>query len=171
MTPATTTRPEAHCGERCRLLVPLAWPSGSPAGRGLHRLLAALADLLDAVGAAHRLATELASLTDPPKQGWGVALTTIDAAAADVTDTCWLTRLLDDHDLPEAADHLRQGLDRRTHALQLLRRAVRTERFAALDHQRVVGLLAEVIDHLDQAGRSLAAADHTVTTTAWKERL
>ncbi len=165
MTPATVTRPAARCGERCRLLVPLAWPSGAPAVRDLHRLLAALADLLDAVGAAHRLATKLASLADPPAQGWGVALTTIDAAAVDVTDTCGLTRLLVDHDLPEAAELLRQGLDHRLQALQLVRRTVRAEQFAALDHQHVAGLLADVTHHLDQAGRSLAAADHTITTT------
>ena len=171
MTPATVTRSEARCGERCRLLVPLAWPSGSPAGRGLHRLLASLADLLDAVGAAHRLATELAALAGLPEQGWGVALKTIDAAAVDATDTAALTRLLVDHDLDEAAELLRQGLDHRTQALQLLRRAVRAEQFAALDHQRVAGLLAAVTHHLDRAGRSLAAADHTVTTAAWKERL
>jgi hypothetical protein len=31
--------------------------------------------------------------------------------------------------------------------------------------------LAAVTDHLDQAGRSLAATDETVLATAWKARL
>ena len=171
MTPATATRPADRCGERCRLLIPLGWPSGAPAGCGLHRLLASLADLLDAVGAAHRLATELAALAHPPAQGWDVALKTIDAAAVGVTDTAALTRQLIDHNLDEGAELLRQGLDHRLQGLQLLRRAVRAGQFAALDHQHVARLLAAVTHHLDQAGRLLAAADHTVTTAAGKERL
>jgi hypothetical protein len=154
----------------CGLLDPLAWPSGRPAVRGLHRLLASLADLLDAVGAAHRLATELAALAGPPEQGWAAALKTIDLAAVDATDTCWLTRLLADHDLDEAADHLRHGLHHRTQALQLVRRAVRTDRIAPLDHRQIAGLLAAVTHGLDQAGRSLAAADHTVITAAPQRR-
>ena len=171
MTSATVTRTQIHCGERCRLLAPLAWPICGPAGRGLHRLLSSLADLLDAVGAAHRLATELATLTAPPTQGWGPALATIDVAAVGATDTTALVRQLTDHDLDDAADLLRQGLEHRLQALQLLRRAIRTEQFAALDHRHVAGLLAAVIHGLDQAGRSLAAADHTLVTAAWKECL
>ena len=168
--PATVTHPQPHCGERCRLLAPLTWPAPRPSTRQLHRLLASLADLLDAVAAAHRLTTELAAGTAPPEQGWGPALTTIDLAAVDTTDTVALTRQLTDHDLDEAADLLRRGLDHRLQALQLLRRAIRAEQFAALDHRHVEGLLAAVIYSLDQAGRSLAAADQTVTTAALEMR-
>ena len=153
------------------LLAPMTWPDPKSCSRGLHRMLASLADLLGVVAAAHRLADDLAALPAPPAPGWGPALGAIDAVAVDATDTCWLTRQLIDRDLDEAADHLRHGLDHRLEALQLLRRAVRAEQFAALDHQRVAGLLAAVTHHLDRAGRSLAAADHTVTTAAWKERL
>lgn len=155
----------------CGLLVPLTWPSDSTTVRDLHRLLSALANLLDAVGAAHRLATDLAALTAPPEQGWGPALKTVDLAAVDATDTAALARELTDHDLYQAADHLHQGLDHRTQVLQLLRRAIRAEQFAPLDHEHVAGLLAAVIHRLDQAGRSLAAADHTLITAAWKEYL
>lgn len=155
----------------CWLLAPLTWPTAAPAGRQLHRLLGSLADLLDAVGAAHRLATELAALAEPPAQGWEPALKAIDAAAVGATDTCWLIRLLIDHNLHEAAELLRQGLDHRTQALQRLRRAIRTEQFAPLDPQHMGGLLAAVTYRLDQAGRSLATADHTVITAAWKECL
>ena len=153
------------------LLAPVTWPNPKSCSRGLHRMLASLADLLGVVAAAHRLATELAVRTDPPGQGWGPALVAIDAVAVDATDTAALTRQLTDHDLHEAAELLRQGLDHRLQALQRLRRAVRAGQFAALDHHHVARLLAAVTHHLDQAGRSLAAADHTVTTTAWKERL
>ena len=171
MTSVTAIRPELRCGERCRLLAPLAWPAHDPTPRHLHRLLASLANLLDAVGAAHRLATEFAALADPPAQGWAAALKTVDVAAVDATDTAALTRQLTDHDLDEAAEHLRRGLEHRLQVLQLLRRAIRAEQFAALDHHHVAGLLAAVINGLDQAGRSLAAADHTITTAAWKDRL
>jgi hypothetical protein len=132
-------------------------------------MLSSLADLLDAVATAHRLATELAALADPPAQGWGAALTAIDAAAVEATDTAALTRQLIDHDLDEAADLLRQGLAHRLQALQLLRRAVGRPA-GPLDHQQVAGLLAAVTYRLDQAGRSLAAADDTVTTAARKMR-
>jgi hypothetical protein len=159
-----------HGAACCGLLAPLAWPSGRPGVRGLHRLLASLADLLDAVGTAHRLATELATLAGPPEQGWAGALKTIDLAAVDATDTCWLTRQLADHDLNGAAELLRKGLDQRLQALQLLRRALRAEQLAALDHQHVQGLLAAVTHGLDQAGRSLAAADHTVITATLQRR-
>jgi hypothetical protein len=170
MTPATVTRPEPHCGERCRLLAPLGWPAARPAPRQLHRILSSLADLLNAIAAAHRLATELAAGTALPEQGWGPALTAIDAAAVDTTDTAALTRQLIDHDLDEAADLLRQGLQHRLQALQLLRRAVRADRLAPLDPRQVAGLLAAVLYRLDQAGRSLAAADDTVTTAALEMR-
>ena len=165
-----TLAPNPHRPACCRLLLaPLTWPTHEPSPRHLHRLLASLADLLDTVAAAHRLATELAVLADPPEQGWGPALGAIDAAAVDATDTAALARQLTEHDLVQAADLLRQGLDHRTHALQLLRRAVRTDRFAPLDQRRVAGLLAAVGYRLDQAGRSLAAADHAVITAARKE--
>ena len=169
---STVAAPDIHHrGKCCGLLAPLAWPVCGPADRGLHRLLSSLADLLDAVGAAHRLATELATQTAPPTQGWGPALATIDVAAVGATDTAALVRQLTDHDLDDAADLLRQGLEHRLQALQLLRGAIRTEQFAALDHRHVAGLLASVIHGLDQAGRSLAAADHTLVTAAWKECL
>ena len=171
MTSVTAIRPEPRCGERCRLLAPLTWPAHQPTPRHLHRLLASLADLLGVVGAAHRLATGLAALTGPPPQGWGPALKSIDTAAVDATDTAALIRLLTDHGLVEAADHLREGLEHRLQVLRLLRRAIRAEQFAALDHEHVAGLLAAVIHGLDQAGRSLAAADQTVVTAAWKECL
>ena len=170
MTSATVTRPEPHCGERCRLLAPLGWPAARPAPRQLHRMLSSLADLLDAVATAHRLTTELAALARRPEQGWGAALKTIDAAAVEATDTAALARLLIEHDLDGAADLLRQGLQHRLQALQALRRAVAADRLAPLDRRQVAGLLAAVIDRLDQAGRSLAAADHAVIAT-WKERL
>lgn len=159
----------SHHSERCWLLASLAWPACPPTVRRLHRLLSSLADLFDAVATAHRLATELAGLAGPPEQGWRPALGAIDAAAVDATDTGWLTRALIDHDLDEAADHLRQGLGHRTHALQLVRRGLRAEQFTALDHQHMAGLLAAVIHELDQAGRSLAAADQTVIAAARKE--
>ena len=167
----TALAPDAAGPAGCRLLAPLAWPVHEPAPRHLHRLLSSLADLLGAVGAAHQLATELTTLADPPAQGWAAALTTVDVAAVDATDTCWLLRLLAEHDLGQATDHLRRGLDHRLQVLQLLRRAIRTEQFAPLEHEHVTGLLAAVIHGLDQAGRSLAAADHTLVTAAWKECL
>jgi hypothetical protein len=170
MTPATVTRPETPCAPRCRLLTPLGWPDPRPSPRQLHRMLVSLADLLDTVATAHQLATELAASTPPPAQGWGPALTAIDAAAVDTTDTAALTRQLIDHDLDEAADLLRQGLAHRRQALQLLRRAVAADRLAPLDGRQVAGLLAAVLYRLDQAGRSLAAADDTVTTAARKMR-
>jgi hypothetical protein len=170
MTPATATRPETACAGRCRLLAPLAWPAARPSPRQPHRMLSSLADLLDAVATAHRLTTELAALARRPEQGWGPALTAIDAAAVEATDTAALTRQLIDHDLDEAADLLRQGLAHRLQALQLLRRAVAADRLAPLDGRQVAGLLAAVLYSLDQAGRSLAAADHTVTTAARKMR-
>jgi hypothetical protein len=170
MTPATVTRPEPHCGERCRLLAPLGWPAARPAPRQLHRILSSLADLLNAIAAAHRLATELAAGTALPEQGFGPALMAIDVAAVDATDTAALVGLLADHDLDDAADLLRQGLAHRLQALQLLRRAVAADRLAPLDRRQVAGLLAAVVDRLDQAGRLLAAADDTVTTAAWKAR-
>jgi hypothetical protein len=170
MTPATATRPEIHCGERCRLLAPLSWPAARPSPRQLHRMLASLADLLGAVATAHRLATELAALAGRPEQGWGRALTAIDIAAVGATDTTALICQLTDHDLDEAADLLRQGLEHRLQALQLLRRAIRADGFATLEPQHAQGLLAAVTYRLDQAGRSLAAADHTVTTAALQAR-
>ena len=170
MTSATVTRPEPHCGERCRLLAPLGWPAARPAPRQLHRILSSLADLLNAIAAAHRLATELAAGTALPEQGWGPALKDIDLAAVEATDTTALTRQLLDHDLDEAADLLRQGLQHRRQALQLLRRAVRVDRLAPLDPRQVAALLADVLYRLDQAGRSLAAADDTVTTAAQELR-
>lgn len=169
MTSATDIRPEIHCGERCRLLAPLTWPASRPSARQLHRILSSLADLLNAIAAAHRLATDLAAGTAPPEQGWGPALKAIDLAAVETTDTAALIRQLIDHDLDEAADLLRQGLQHRRQALQLLRRAVRADRLAPLDHRQVAGLLAAVLYGLDQAGRSLAAADHTVTTAALRK--
>ena len=171
MTSATITRPEIHCGERCRLLAPLTWPASRPSTRHLHRILSSLADLLNAIAAAHQLTTELAAGTAPPQRGWEPALKAIDLAAVEATDTAALTRQLIDHDIKEAADLLRQGLQHRLQALQLLRRAIRVEQLSALDPQHAEGLLPGVIDHLDQAGRSLAAADHTVTTAVGKERL
>jgi hypothetical protein len=171
MTAATVTRPEAHCAGSCGLLAPLTWPSSRPAGRDLHRLLVSLADLLDTIATAHRLATDLAAGTAPPQQGWGPALTAIDAAAVEATDTAALTRQLTEHDLDEAAVLLLQGLAHRRQALQLLRRAVAADRLAPLDRRQVAGLLAAVTHRLDQAGRSLAAADDTVRTAAWKARL
>jgi hypothetical protein len=170
MTPATDTRPETPCAGSCGLLAPLGWPAARPAPRQLHRILSSLADLLDAVATAHRLTTELAALAHRPEQGWGAALKTIDAAAVEATDTAALTRQLTEHDLDEAADLLRQGLAHRRQALQLLRRAVAADRLAPLDPRQVAGLLAAVLDRLDQAGRSLAAADDTVTTAARKMR-
>jgi hypothetical protein len=167
----STLTPAAQHPGCCWLLAPLTWPAAAPSGRQLHRLLSSLADLLDTVGAAHQLATDLAALPGPPARGWGPALGAIDAAAVGATDTAALTSQLTDHDLHEAADHLRRGLQHRIHALQLLRRAIRAEQFAALHDQHVAGLLAAVGDGLDQAGRSLAAADHTVITAAWKECL
>ena len=168
---STVAAPDIHHrGKCCGLLAPLAWPVCGPADRGLHRLLSSLADLLDAVAAAHRRATELAALAHRPAQGWGPALTTIDVAAVGATDTAALTRQLTDHHLDETADLLRQGLEHRLQALQLVRRAIRAAQFAALDHRYVAGLLAAVIHHLDQAGRSLAAADHTVVVAALEMR-
>ena len=168
MTSVTVTCPDTH--RRCGLLTPLVWPTPQPGARQLHRLLASIADLIDAVAAAHRLATEFAALPDPPEQGWPVALTGIDVVAVDATDTAALICQLTDHDLDQAADQLRQGLDHRLQALQLLRGAVRTDWPVGLDHQHVAGLLADVIDHLDRAGRSLAAADHTLITATRKAR-
>jgi hypothetical protein len=170
MTPATVTRPETPCAPRCRLLTPLGWPAARPSPRQLHRILVSLADLLNAIAAAHQLATELAAGTALPEQGGGPALKDIDLAAVEATDTTALTRQLIDHDLDEAADLLRQGLAHRRQALQLLRRAVRADRLAPLDGRQVAGLLAAVLERLDQAGRSLAAADDTVTTAARKMR-
>lgn len=170
MTAAILPHPADHCGERCGLLVPLTWPASRPTTRHLHRILSSLADLLNAIAAAHQLTTELAASTAPPQQGWQPALKAIDLAAVDTTDTAALTRQLLDHDLGGTARLLRQGLDHRLQALQLLRRASRAEQFAALDSQHANGLVAAVIDHLDQAGRSLAAADHTITIAAEKER-
>ena len=167
---STLACPNNHRAECCWLLAPLAWPAHDPTPRHLHRLLASLANLLDAVGAAHRLATEFAALADPPAQGWAAALKTVDVAAVDATDTAALTRQLTDHDLDEAAEHLRRGLEHRLQVLQLLRRAVAADRLAPLDRRQVAGLLAAVVDRLDQAGRLLAAADDTVTTAAWKAR-
>jgi hypothetical protein len=90
MTPATDTRPEAHCAGRCRLLAPLSWPASRPAPRQLHRILSSLADLLDAVATAHRLTTELAALARRPEQGWGGPRTRfgpdLDSAPVDILD-------------------------------------------------------------------------------------
>ena len=155
----------SHRAECCWLLAPLTWPAPRPVPRRLHRMLASLADLLDAVAAAHRLATELAVRTGPHGQGWRTALVAIDAAAVDTTDTGWLTRHLTDHGMHAAAELLRRGLDHRREALQLLRRAGRTDRIAPLDQRQIAGLLADVTYHLEQAGQSLAAADQTVITT------
>ena len=170
MTSVTVTCPDTHPGERCWLLAPLGWPATRPSARQLHRMLASLADLLGTVAAAHRLATELAARSGPPAPGWPAALGAIDVVAVDATDTVALVCQLIDHDLDEAAGHLREGLDHRLQALQLLRGAVRTDWPVGLDHQHVAELLADVIDHLDQAGRSLAAADHTLITATRKAR-
>ena len=156
---------DTHRAECCWLLAPLAWPATRSVPRRLHRMLALLADLLDAVAAAHRLATELAVRTGPPGQGWRTALAAIDAAAVDTTDTGWLTRQLTDHGMHAATELLRRGLGHRLQALQLLRRAGRTDRIAPLDLRQIAGLLAAVTYHLEQAGQSLAAADQTVITT------
>lgn len=133
-------------------------------------MLASLADLLDAVAVAHRLTTELAVQSCPPGQGLQAALAAIDAAAVGATDTGWLIRLLADHGMDTAAGHLRRGLEHRRQALQLVRRAARTDQIAALDHHQIPGLLAAVTSHLDQAGRALAAADQTVITITLETR-
>jgi hypothetical protein len=161
---ATIAGPNSHRDGCCWLLAPLAWPAPQPAARQLHRMLASLADLLDAVATAHRLTTELAVQPDAPGQGWQAALAAIDTAAVGATDPCWLMRLLADHGMDTATGHLRRGLDHRIEALQLVRRGVRTDQIAALDPRHIAGLLAAVTSHLDQAGRALAAADQTVIT-------
>lgn len=160
----------SHRDGCCGLLAPLGWPAPRPAGRHLHRMLASLADLLDTVTTAHQLTTELAVQPDAPGQGWQAALAAIDAAAVGATDTCWLLRLLADHGMDTAAGHLRRGLDHRIEALQLVRRAVRTDQIAALEHRQIAGLLAAVTSHLEQAGRALAAADQTVITITLETR-
>lgn len=166
----TVTVPDTRRSRCCGLLTPLDWPAPRPDVRQLHRLLASLADLLDAVAAGHRLATELAALPDPPAQGWPTALTAIDTAAVTTTDTAALAYQLTDHGMHQAADQLRRGLDHRLRALQRLRRTVRTSRPwpVAFDHRHVTDLLADVIVELDQAGQALAAADHALVTAARK---
>jgi hypothetical protein len=169
---ATLAGPNSHRDGCYGLLAPLGWPAPRPAGRQLHRMLASLADLLDAVATAHQLTTELAVQPDAPGQGWQAALAAIDTAAVGATDTCWLIRLLADHGMDTAAGHLRRGLDHRIEALQLVRRAVRTDQIAALalDPRQIAGLLAAVTSHLEQAGRALAAADQTVITITLETR-
>jgi hypothetical protein len=167
---ATVAAVDTHRPRCCWLLTPLVWPAPRPGARQLHRLLASIADLIDAVAAAHRLATEFAALPDPPDQGWQAALVAIDAAAVGPTDTAALVCQLTDHGMHEAANQLRRGLHHRLQALQMLRRTVRTDWPVALDDRRVAGLLAEVTVELDQAGQALAAADHAVITATRKAR-
>jgi hypothetical protein len=170
MTVTVTAAVDTRHHAQCWLMAPLDWPAPRPGVRQLHRMLASMADLIGAVAAAHRLATELAALPDPPGQGWPTALTAIDAAAVGPTDTAALACQLTDHGMHQAADQLRRGLHHRVQALQLLRRTVRTSWPwpVALDHRHMAALLAEVTVGLDQAGHALAAADHALITATRK---
>jgi hypothetical protein len=170
---ATVVAVHTHRPGCCGLLTPLDWPAPRPDARQLHRLLAAMADLIGAVAAGHRLATELAALPDEPEQGWPTALVAVDVAAVTTTDTAALAGQLTDHGMHQAADQLRRALDHRLRALQMLRRTVRTSWPwpVALDHRHVTELLAGVIVELDQAGGALAAADHALIIAARKAHL